>query len=761
MTAQTPPPGDANLAAMALDCTDVRSPFGVCPLTKNSVQLIPLRCGLVQHHTPNGNVPLQVKSRPVGIRLIRDGYLYIVDERTGYLHEYRIENSRATKLLWKGAEATADVRSNNVDEPIVFSRQSQLYVAYSEIQWTARKCSQVLSGKPEREHYMQRVDLAVAGQNGGTHLLTREQAESWVAEVAESTNPRVQALPEGANAEESQPYIWEDQSLFHDTDIGEVAGQVTSDYQHNHLFLVVRDDIGMLRDLRAYQEKVVDWIGEWSADDDTQQRYITGSYLHSLYVVDEHKVTAMAAVDPRYQALLDETNEYQREKIYTYIEVVNSNPQPNHYGTLEYLRKQTNLSLSDRTQLEMVEALGDELHNRHRPAINELRLESWRELNGRGLGARGIDDLVRRREMEAFVEKHQFLLSHWHGLLDRIRADRLEMITQGLFHRAAWFYDFNSDSQIQHRLETEFACVRELCNTPEEAKKLAQYLDKNLLPLVTGLDTLSLAEQKNAAEELANYAQLTIGAFDAPGSITEINALANQLNGLVSSRLPNFANLQSQFEGLQTLLDHAYSPAAQLEMADEWDKAQRRFQRKAAVNPNDFIRNTGSATRLRLLRDFARSGLTVRASAPAELQQYAAQRDSAIALRQELNQAYRARRRLLSRQAVGLDQPGTEARLDQRIVQIRSDLTLLEDRLAGSLSPVAGTPGKIGTVLDGIDSATAVEMQNAARDFRTTGTFKSEFGAAATNKGNLIAGVVFCFQFSNLLREPPKTGRFH
>ncbi|MDH1263802.1 toxin VasX [Pseudomonas sp. GD03944] len=754
MTAHTATPKDANLAAMALDSTDACSPVGVCPLMKSSLQLIPLRYGLVQHHTPTGmSLPLQsqIKSRPIGVRLMRDGYLYIIDERTGYLHEYRVENGRATKLLWKGAEATADTRTSTTSEPIVFSRRSALYVAYSEIQWTARKCSQVLAGKAEREHYMQHVNLANAGPSGGAHLLTRQQTEQAVAEVAERFNLRVQALPEGASDEEGQPYVWEDQPLYRDTVIGELTAQVVPEYQNNHLFLVVRDDIGVLRDLRAYQEKVIDWIGEWSADDDTQQRYITGTYLHSLYAVDEQKVRAMATVDPRYQALLDETNEYQREKIYAYIKAVNTHGPSLYAGTPDFLRQQKNLKPTDQATLEMYDALGPELHRRHRPTINELRIESWRELTGRGLGSRGINDLVKRPEMEAFVEKHQFLLQHWHGILDRVRGDRLGMVTEGLFHRAAWFYDFNSDSQIKHRLETEFACVRELCSRPEDAEKLAKYLDKSLLPLVTGLDTLSLADQKKSAENLANLTQLTINALDAPGSIADINSLANQFNGLVSRSLPNFANLQSQFAGLQTLLDHAYSPAAQLEMADEWERTQHRLLRNEAVNPNDFIRNTGPASHVRLLRDFANSGLTVRAATPAELQQYAAQRDNAIALRKELNEAYRARRTSLARQAVDLEPLGSEGRFDQRIAQIRIELIPLEERLAGSLSPAAGTPGKIGTVLDGMDAATATEMQNAARDFRNTGTFRSGFNAAATNKGNLIAGVVFYFQLSNLV----------
>ena len=655
MTAQTTLPDDANLAAAGLDNTDMKAPIGACPLTKDKVQLIPLRYGLVQHHSPAIDVPLKndLKSRPVGIRLMRDGYLYIVEESTGYLHEYKVNAGRVSKLLWTAAEVASDSRTNVINEPIVFSRNSTLFVAYSEIQWTARKCSVVLSGEKERTKYMQRVSLA--GKQGGEHLLTRTQAEKTIAEVAERVNPRSRALLEGANQEESVDYIWEDKPLFNNTQIGAVASQVTAEYQCDHLFLVVRDDIGILRDLRAYQEKVVDWIGEWSANDDDQHRYVIASYLYSLYAVDERKVRALATADPRYQALMEETTEEQREKIYAYLEAVEEYGPPQALGSRDQWVTQLDDFPSNRPTFEMLEALGDEAYRRHQPAIASLRLESWRELNGRAIGERGIDQLVTRSEMEVFLGKHQALLSHWQALLTGIREDRLYMVTQGLFHQAAWFYDFNNEKQIQERLETEFACIKELCSTEEEAQRLAQYLDQNMLTLVAGLDTLSLDEQQQSRDQLANYVKLVVGAFESPSSIKDLNVLANQFNGLVSTRLPNFARLQNSFEGLQTLLDNAYSPAAQLEMASEWERVQRRFSQGETINPNEFIRNSGPASRLRLLRNFATSGLTVRVSSPAEVETYLDLRDRGISLRTELSAAYVTRKTIFDRQVMNVD----------------------------------------------------------------------------------------------------------
>lgn len=71
-----------------------RTALGICPLRKPKVQLLPLRYGLVERLDPAAalSLPYQTTSRPMGIRLVRDGWLYVIDNTSGYLHEYRVEN---------------------------------------------------------------------------------------------------------------------------------------------------------------------------------------------------------------------------------------------------------------------------------------------------------------------------------------------------------------------------------------------------------------------------------------------------------------------------------------------------------------------------------------------------------------------------------------------------------------------------------------------------------------------------------------------
>ena len=76
--------------------TNNRTALGVCPLRKSTVQLLPLRYGLVDNPAldPSAEIamPYSLKSRPLGIRLLRDGWLYVIDGGNGELTEYRVYN---------------------------------------------------------------------------------------------------------------------------------------------------------------------------------------------------------------------------------------------------------------------------------------------------------------------------------------------------------------------------------------------------------------------------------------------------------------------------------------------------------------------------------------------------------------------------------------------------------------------------------------------------------------------------------------------
>lgn len=757
MTLQTPVNSSIHLAALAESANDIRAPMGMCDLMSKTLQLLPLRYALVERLDPSPalDMPLSLSSHPMGIRLLRDGYLYLIDNGSGYLHEYQIEQGRITKLLWQDNEVAADVRTSSVGEPhLIFKRHTTLHACYSEIQWTAFKCSQVLKDPSERERLMQLVEPGKACPvKGGANLLSQQQAEQWLAEVAEtpsSTEPP-HPLPEGAHPEESQPYSWEAQAVFQNTPIHTLTGQVLGPYQNDYVYLVLRDDFGVMRDLAQEQLKISDWIGHWSADEDVQRKYLTGSYIQSLYDVNASRLGQLSAVDPAVKALKDQTSPAQQALIYDYLKAMRNHQGPVIYAPEQILRGLKNLSDYHRARLAMQDGLGETLWRRHEDTIYGLAKDTWDALDGTLPGQPGIDDLTHRMPMQDFVAREQTLLNHWHARLGRVREDRLKMIVEGYFHRAAWYYDFTLDTQIKHRLETEFLCVAAICENREMTEKLAAYLEKNLLTLIPGLETLHLRDQIDLGKKLADLSSFTIGVLESGKNIDNVSGLANQFNSLMNERLPNYALLNTRFQGMQSMLEGAYNPAFQLKLSSELDKAQNAFRLNQYVNPNEFIRNAGSAVRIQLLREFASNGLTVRGATVAEIRLYTETRDTALQYRSSLKDLYKERKTALNRQIHGLEPLGSEEPINRNIIQVKAALEPLEERLTLALTPGSGSPAQIGTVVDGWSPEVRAELNRTVRDFRATGTFVAPMRSVLNSKGDWIALTLVVFQGLKLI----------
>ncbi|MEB0048924.1 toxin VasX, partial [Pseudomonas sp. Dout3] len=56
-------------------------------------------------------LPYALQTRPLGVRMLRDGWLYVIDSVTGHLNEYRVLNGLVSALLHKGAKVDGDQRT--------------------------------------------------------------------------------------------------------------------------------------------------------------------------------------------------------------------------------------------------------------------------------------------------------------------------------------------------------------------------------------------------------------------------------------------------------------------------------------------------------------------------------------------------------------------------------------------------------------------------------------------------------------------------
>jgi len=55
---------------------------------------------------------------------LRDGWLYVIDNSSGYLHEYRVQHGEITQFVWQGAEINQDQRQG-MDSPQMLKNDRQ------------------------------------------------------------------------------------------------------------------------------------------------------------------------------------------------------------------------------------------------------------------------------------------------------------------------------------------------------------------------------------------------------------------------------------------------------------------------------------------------------------------------------------------------------------------------------------------------------------------------------------------------------------
>lgn len=778
MTAQTPPRNNANLAAKAASCDDSRSATSTCPLMKAEVQLIPLRYGLTEWVDPASDLPMPftLKSRSLGIRLVRDGFLYIIDNSTGYLHEYQVEQGAITKLLWKDAEVRADTRNNAIGEPhLIFPRSSKLHVAYSELQWTARKCTQVLASREERDCFMQMVDLKQADpQQGGAHLLTRDQAEKWLAEVTQNKVHRdergQQTYPDHQNRpalvephpEELQDYVWEDPPLFRDTHIGELTAKILPAHEHDALFLVLRDDIGVMRDLAQFQDKVVGWISEWregGAQPGANERdYMIACYIESRTQISSDELSKLDDSDA--QAMVDDIAKLpepeQQQTRQALINYVNGAPLPRPIDptTPEPLHRAQERQFT-RNQLKPA---NQALVERHLETIIRVKKGLSRQvsevLNGAKLGQRGINDLIDRPAMDAFLATNRAKLQRWDALLERISTDRTAMTTELRFHRAAWYYDAQQAEQIGLAFATQYACLKDIGRCDATNERLYAWLEENPQYDRPLFHTLPLNTQ---SELTAQYALLGLSTY---GAAVAIDHWLAKLKEIEQGKLPALDELPEITQVLGRSAQSTLDPALSFGISKAMQTFFEEVGQQKVPDLDQLFRRLPKTLPTRLLDAAKREGLTFIVASDAEKAALINDIKEVLDNRAKLKRLNKQRALVIS----NADHKAPRAQgLQLEIKRVRAQLDILEPRLAAALSPIAEVPQnsmRVAGAASGRAGITLVlppaELQEVATGLRNIRNGYSVAGAMS-KLGDGVGLAVFVAQLVNLVQVARET----
>ncbi|PNG40993.1 hypothetical protein A1354_12540 [Pseudomonas asplenii] len=729
----------ANLAAAAASKTPIGSP-GACPLRQTHVQLLPLAYGLVERpHDPAAELtlPYALTVRPMGIRRLRDGWLYIIDSLSGELYEFRVLDGIVTALLHQGKTVTEDQRAAIEERPaLIFSRKSTLYVTFAEVQLSAAKCRQVLDSKEEREHFMQAVDLGpVNCLVGGEHLLTVEQARQWLAEVATGAEPIAETdatrMPtvqvSDAPEHEREPYLWEQPRRFREAHVGEFLGRVRGPYQDDTLFLLVNDDLGVMRDLAEYQDTVVGWVEEWSNSGNNERDYLLASYIESLSQLgsEDFDSLAKASDDPRAKAFYAELEqlpepdrENTRKALLEYlnkggkVEPASAEVTPElsqlrekalddslalnrfdgvapdftahgrvtaeadrRFYTREYFAEVAPADFVDRHLSTLVD-LGKDQDRRMRDVLDSPFLS----------GKRGVNDLIDRPAMDEVLNRHRDNLGRWNRLLERITADRTQLLVAGRFHRSAWYFDAQVATQIGQALSTEYACLKDLCRSDEASEKMLSYLEEHPELTRTLFYTLPLRLQ---AQQAGQYSTLFNAGMAMFNNLPDWLA---KLKKIEQPQLPALDELPEHTRIVAAAVQDTYSPALNLGL----NRVLEGFDLSGEKVPelDELFQRLPKALRLRLFDAAKTSGVTFTVASPAEQTALQTAIKEVLREREYLKTLNRERNQLTHNKNRQGHKTARAVELQEEIVRVRAQLTLFEGRLAAALSPIEELPDR-------------------------------------------------------------------
>ncbi|WP_228394075.1 toxin VasX [Pseudomonas helleri] len=716
---------------------DARNSMGTCPLMKTTVQLIPLRYAIVDNPAldPASEVamPYSLGARPLGIRLLRDGWLYVIEGSSGTLSEYRIEDGLVSAMLWQGREVFDDDREAPIHEPrLIYAKTSTLYVTFSEVPWTAKKCQQVLSSTSERNHFMQAVDLSKAKcDTGGPHLLTPDMTEHWLAEVAterieaeqenpattlaEHTSSTQQRLDAELPEHERLPYLWETPARFAQTSMNRLTGCIHPQYRHDTLYLVLEDTLGVMRDLANYQDHVVDWIDDWSnggaKPGHNERDYVLACYIESLSQLNAQDVKTLIgeSTDPAHKALLDDLQgmaEPQRgvtdAAIIEYLEKGGlmtppaGSPVP---AELEELRQRAQFSANE-DRLSTVKNVDRRFYTRehfqvapaafldkHFETLVALGKHRFKELNdvlhGAKFGQRGVNDLIDREAMDRELLAHRAGLARWNHLLDAITADRVKLMCSGAFHKAGWYFDPMDIGHAGHAFATEYACLKDICRSDDACEQLLAYSERNPQFSRPLYYTLPYSDQTSL---WVHYAFLLAAGMVLFNNSPELLA---RLRSIEHNRLPALDDLPDSTRSVANAALNTLTPALNRGLENVLVNFDEFFKNNAMPDVEELLRKLPVALKSRIVQAAKTEGVTFHFATPQEQ----------AALRETLRETFKLRQEialLKQKRAQSNRQHGHKSQTSRELLEkIQYDsqrLDLEQRRLAASLSPIPELP---------------------------------------------------------------------
>ena len=746
-----------------------------CPLLK-TVHLLPIRYGRVEVAPADTDpgYPYSLTSRPLGYRLLRHGYLYVLDADAGELHEYLHEDGELT---------------GHNDGKLEYPKQHTLYVCFTDVPLTERKKAQILDSEEERAHFMQEIDLASASPvSGGRHLLTPEQAKQWVAEFAEDYTPDA---PEDGHPQESESYHWENQPYYHKTRFGKLIKQQAVEDPDDCLCLVLQDDVGVMLDLAQHQDDVVWWLDEWASSGeqrgDTERDYVLGTVIESMTVVDGTAVLGaiQQRSDDQSKAMLTDIEALEEDKKTSTLQALTdwlntdsgdgrgvgptSQDHPAELKTqLDAIRSEASrtnyLEVADRLNWttedyytrDALTGVDQGFVDKHIDTIKTLKKTHNENLkvalDGAGFGKQGINELIDRPRMEAFMAAQRPKLARWQTELALITEDRATLLCDSRYHQAAWYFDLEDEAQVNAALTLEGLCLKDVCRTDEAAERVAQWMQEHPQYTRPMFHTLSLVDQSPDKEPMTTYVSILGAGYNI---VVKAKEYGDSLVNAEAGRLPALNRMSEDIRLSAAAIGDALSPAISNSMARTMEQLYQGLESDRLPPMDRIFRDLPFFLKGKML-DAANSGkVEFRVSSAEELTAFRDNLHKIMQLNNQLGDISSEHDRVkathghLSERARELVDQFRAVREEQRVVG---------ERLARGLSPVDETEARIPLAPpDEMSGKAALSLILPAVEQREVGRMMQSIrkGAEAVPDinalGDGIGVAIFFVQLGNLV----------
>lgn len=414
--------------------------------------------------------------------------------REGFFYIYNTTNGIMVELPSSGDAADLDQLDFDVPE------NNEIFVCYSEVQWTEARKEQIRQDASARQTYMHPIRRRIPrGHETGVSLVALETSEPLMPDAALQQQVR----------------------QLHDRHV-EQHGRGSA------CIMVVPDDLGVLRELQSQKDtlsqELSDYLSEevGGSDDDPSLsasrdlKYHAAVFVESLTLINDDEafkaLTEQHRGHPHLQALTSHTratsndNELTSQRRSELIQLHNSYMDAEEWQNYDGLETYSpTLTNSDR---RLIDYLTKSLPS-FEPDFIEQNLGSFtqwlhfyqyqqhRQLEGNRItGHRGINNLVHRDAMDLFLEETAERLQYYYRHLEGIESDRVSLIVADRFHRAAFYFDPENEEQLQLAVEAERACTAFPGGRNEHFEALEDWLNEHPERMFVGFQILPREERE-------------------------------------------------------------------------------------------------------------------------------------------------------------------------------------------------------------------------------------------------------------------------